>query len=141
MRFLKLTIAYDGENYVGWQFQPNGISVQQCLETAWKNVTDESIRFTASGRTDAGVHAEAQVCSVQTGTTLDNATLIRALNARTPFDIAVLNVETAPEGQASPPESQSGCEIGLFMKRARVATEWLGDYGYHAETIARLRGF
>ena len=98
MRFLKLTIAYDGADYVGWQVQPNGISIQQVLEQAWSDVTQESLRITASGRTDSGVHAEGQVCSVGTQTSLGNETLLRALNAKTPDDVAILNVQTAPEG-------------------------------------------
>ena len=98
MRFLKLTIAYDGAAYVGWQVQDNGITVQQRLEEAWTAVTQETIRITASGRTDSGVHAEAQVCSLTTESKIDCQTLIRALNAKTPEDISVTNVQEAPEG-------------------------------------------
>ena len=91
-RFLKLTIAYDGTDYVGWQVQPNGISVQQRLEEAWLSATGEQLRITASGRTDSGVHARGQVCSLATNTSLTNRDLVRALNALTPEDIAVLQV-------------------------------------------------
>ena len=49
MRNIKLTIAYDGENYVGWQLQPNGVSVQEVLEKAWQEITQEQARITASG--------------------------------------------------------------------------------------------
>ena len=98
MRYLKLTIAYDGADYCGWQVQKNGVSVQQRLEEAWFSVTRENRRITASGRTDGGVHALAQVCSLSTDSRLSCRDLVRALNAETPFDIAVLNVEPAPEG-------------------------------------------
>ncbi len=98
MRYLKLTIAYDGKNYVGWQVQKNGISVQQRLEEGWTDVTGENIRITASGRTDSGVHARGQVCSLGTQSVIPNAGLIRAINARTPEDISVLNVESVVEG-------------------------------------------
>ena len=97
MRYLKLTVAYDGANYVGWQVQPNGISIQQRLEEAWQATTQESIRIIASGRTDAGVHAIAQVCSVATQTKHSCNTLRRALNANTPEDISIVDVETAPD--------------------------------------------
>ena len=97
-RFLKLTIAYDGTDYVGWQVQPNGISVQQRLEEAWLSATGEQLRITASGRTDSGVHARGQVCSLATETSLTNRDLVRALNALTPEDIAVLQVQDAAEG-------------------------------------------
>lgn len=97
MRSLKLTIAYEGTGYVGWQLQTNGISVQQVLESAWHAVTGETLRITASGRTDSGVHALAQICSLQTGSGMENRRLVSALNANLPFDIRVLNVEQAPD--------------------------------------------
>lgn len=98
MRHLKLTIAYDGTEYVGWQVQTNGISIQQKLEEAWNSITGETIRITASGRTDKGVHARGQVCSLATESPLSHRDLLRALNAETPFDMAVLSVEPAREG-------------------------------------------
>ena len=98
MRYLKLTIAYDGTDYCGWQVQRNGVSIQQRLEQAWTKITSEQIRITASGRTDGGVHARAQVCSLATETHLSHHALLRALNAETPFDIAILSVEAAPDG-------------------------------------------
>ena len=96
MRNLKLTVAYKGTHYVGWQVQPNGISVQQKLEEAWQASTQEQIRIVASGRTDSGVHALGQVCSVATATNLNCETLKRALNANTPDDISIISVQTAP---------------------------------------------
>ena len=81
MRFLKLTIAYDGTSYVGWQVQSKGESIQGRLERAWKKVTGETKRITASGRTDAGVHALGQVCSVATESRIPETQLVRALNA------------------------------------------------------------
>lgn len=98
MQSLKLTIAYMGANYVGWQVQPNGRSVQALLERAWTQVTQEKVRITASGRTDSGVHALAQVCSVQTETRLEPEILRRALNANIPEDIEVLLIERARDG-------------------------------------------
>ncbi len=98
MRYLKLTIAYDGTAYVGWQVQTNGISIQQRMEEAWLKVTQEPARVIASGRTDAGVHAWAQVCSVTTDCSMKCHDLQRALNAETPFDVSVLQVEEAAAG-------------------------------------------
>ena len=98
MRHLKLTIAFDGTDYCGWQVQTNGVSIQQRLEEAWEAVTQEKIRITASGRTDGGVHALAQVCGLATCSTMECRDLFRALNAETPFDISVLRVEEAPAG-------------------------------------------
>ncbi|MEN6459592.1 MAG: tRNA pseudouridine(38-40) synthase TruA [Thermoguttaceae bacterium] len=98
MRTLKITIAYDGTDYAGWQFQPDRPTVQQTLEAALATVTREQIRVLASGRTDAGVHALAQVVGFQTDSTLPLDVLRRALNANLPEDIAVLQVEEAPDG-------------------------------------------
>ncbi len=96
MRSLKLTIAYEGTNYAGWQLQLNGISIQQVLETAWYTVTAETRRITASGRTDSGVHALAQICSLETESKIECSRLVNALNANLPFDIQVLRAEEAP---------------------------------------------
>lgn len=98
MRYLKLIVAYDGTEYCGWQVQTGQISVQQRLEESWQKVTGESIRIVASGRTDGGVHAEGQVCSLATGCPMSNKTLLRALNAESPFDISILSIEEAPDG-------------------------------------------
>ncbi|MFK7770239.1 MAG: tRNA pseudouridine(38-40) synthase TruA [Mariniblastus sp.] len=98
MRHLKLTVAYDGTDYVGWQVQDNGISIQQRMEEAWTKVTGEKIRITASGRTDSGVHARGQVCSLSTESELKCPSVLRAVNAETPFDISVVKVEEAVDG-------------------------------------------
>jgi tRNA pseudouridine38-40 synthase len=97
-RWLKLTLAYDGGAYAGWQVQPDKPTVQGTLEAALRQITQETIRVTAAGRTDAGVHALGQVVGFATATRLSNADLQRALNAVLPADIAVLSLEDASEG-------------------------------------------
>jgi len=96
-RFLKLTLAYDGTAFAGWQVQPNERTVQDVLETAIAKITGEQIRAVASGRTDAGVHALGQVVSLSTETSMEPEVLCRALNATTPFDLVVLDVCEAPD--------------------------------------------
>jgi tRNA pseudouridine38-40 synthase len=96
-RWLKLTLAYDGGAYAGWQIQPDKPTVQGVVEAALREVTQEAIRVSAAGRTDAGVHARGQVVGLSTDTRLSNADLQRALNAVLPRDVAVLTVEDAPE--------------------------------------------
>lgn len=98
MRTIKLTLAYDGTAYAGWQYQVGQPTVQEALETALKKVTGETIRVLASGRTDAGVHALGQVVGFQTASKLPSEVLRRALNANLPQDMAVLEVAEAPEG-------------------------------------------
>ena len=97
-RWLKLTVAYDGGAYAGWQFQPDKPTVQGTFEAAWRQITQETLRVTAAGRTDAGVHALGQVVGLVTQTRLSNADVFRALNAVLPEDVAVHSVESAREG-------------------------------------------
>jgi tRNA pseudouridine38-40 synthase len=98
MRFLKLTLAYDGTAYAGWQIQPGQSTVQGVLEAALEVISGASTRTIASGRTDAGVHALGQVVSLHTECRLAPEVLRRALNARLPHDVAVLEVAEAAEG-------------------------------------------
>jgi len=97
MRSLKLTIAYDGTDYFGWQVQPDRRTVQGVLEQAWGRVAGHPVRVVGSGRTDAGVHAFGQVASCQTDCPLDCDSLRRALNASLPRDVAVREVAEAPD--------------------------------------------
>lgn len=96
MRTLKLTVQYDGTNYVGWQRQPNGVSIQALLEDALAPIEGRAVDVHGAGRTDAGVHALAQVASVRIGAELEPPTLFRALNAVLPDDVRVLAVEEVP---------------------------------------------
>jgi tRNA pseudouridine38-40 synthase len=101
MRTLRLTIAYDGTNYVGWQRQTNGLSVQQVIEDAMAPLAssaDGAPGVAGASRTDAGVHALQQVASVNLASTLPVENVLRALNVRLPFDIRVLSVEDMPLG-------------------------------------------
>ncbi len=98
MRSFKLTLSYDGSNYAGWQIQPGQTTLQETLELALHKITGETIRVTASGRTDAGVHAIAQVVGFRSQTHLAPEVLARALNAELPHDMAVASVELAPDG-------------------------------------------
>ncbi len=95
-RSLKLTLAYDGTAYAGWQVQPDRVTLQGVLEAAWRKITGEAVRVTASGRTDAGVHAWGQVVSLSTASDLPPAVLRKALNAQLPRDIVVREICEAP---------------------------------------------
>jgi tRNA pseudouridine38-40 synthase len=95
MRRLKLTLAYDGTAYHGWQIQPGLVTIQGVLEGCLGRITGCSVPVRGAGRTDAGVHALGQVASCEVDTRHDDAVLQRALNALLPADIAVRQVETA----------------------------------------------
>ena len=98
MRTLRMTLAYDGTNYCGWQLQPNGVSLQQVVERALSQFTREPVRVTASGRTDAGVHAIGQVISFETSSTAPCHGFLHGLPVHLPDDVVVRAVEEAAPG-------------------------------------------
>lgn len=96
MRNLKLTIEYDGTNYAGWQAQKRKHkTIQAVLENTLRKILQEKIRLIASGRTDAGVHALAQVANFKVKSEISLEKLRRALNGLLPTDIAVSKIEEA----------------------------------------------
>jgi tRNA pseudouridine38-40 synthase len=98
MRNLKITLRYDGTDFQGWQTQPNARTVQETLEKAVAAITGEArIRANASGRTDSGVHAFGQVVNFYSATHLDGPTLVKAINAKLPEDVAVLDCVDVPQ--------------------------------------------
>lgn len=93
MTHLKLTLAYDGAAFVGWQRQSEGESIQQLLEDALARLDKQPVTVHGAGRTDAGVHALAQVASVTLARDIDPDTVRRALNAHLPPAVRVRTVE------------------------------------------------
>ena len=89
MRRIALIIEYDGTNYVGWQVQPNGVAVQEKLDDAFEKLIGERPVLHASGRTDSGVHARAQVAHFDTECRIPADKFCYALNTRLPGDIRV----------------------------------------------------
>src|SRR6476659_7035390 len=98
MPTFRLTLAYDGTNFAGWQRQPKKRTIQEELEAALGRVTTWRPICFASGRTDAGVHALGQVVSFDSATRLEPAEITKALNAELPDDMHVFAVERAPDG-------------------------------------------
>jgi tRNA pseudouridine38-40 synthase len=96
VRTLKLTIAYDGTRFVGWQRQAQGESIQGLLEAALAKFDDRAVTVHGAGRTDAGVHALAQVATASVTFSHDARSVQRALNASLPPEIRVTAVEEAP---------------------------------------------
>src|SRR5512143_439435 len=98
----RLTLAYDGTDFGGWQIQPAEMAertVQGVLEEALSRLArGEPVRVTAAGRTDAGVHALGQIASFELRSESDVAELSRALNAILPKDVRVLQAALAAEG-------------------------------------------
>ncbi len=97
-RILKMTIAYDGTGFAGWQVQPEERTVQGALEEAFSELEGASVAVYGAGRTDAGVHAMGQVAHAETGLGLSCDRIAGALNARLAEDVHIRSVEDAPEG-------------------------------------------
>lgn len=97
VRRVRIIVEYEGTNYVGWQVQNNGVSVQAELERALFRVTGEHVSVQGSGRTDSGVHAFAQVAHFDTGARMDAGKFAVAMNMLLPGDIRVLYSEETDE--------------------------------------------
>jgi tRNA pseudouridine38-40 synthase len=96
MRNLKVTVSYDGADFSGWQVQPDATTVQGTLASAIGRITGEKVLPQGSGRTDAGVHALAQVMTFVTESTVPTGNFVKALNDILPASVRVLEVEEAP---------------------------------------------
>jgi tRNA pseudouridine38-40 synthase len=96
MRNLKIVLAYDGSEFSGWQVQPDALTIQGTLVSAIGRVTGEKVLPQGSGRTDAGVHALAQVASFATESPIPAQNLVKALNDILPPAIRVLEAAEAP---------------------------------------------
>jgi len=90
---IKLTLAYDGTNYHGFQIQQNAVTIQEELEKAIETIFSQAVRVTAAGRTDAGVHALGQVVNFYVDTKIPCERIPYALNSVLPPDIVVTNAE------------------------------------------------
>ena len=96
MRNIKLTIAYDGSSFFGFQVQPNVPTIQGTLESALTEITGENIEVIGAGRTDAGVHAINQVVNFKTNSRIPVEKLPVALNSLLPDSIVVKDAEEVP---------------------------------------------
>ncbi len=96
MRRMKLTVAYDGTDYCGWQVQPNGITVEEVLNREIGGLTGEEIRVIGASRTDSGVHALGNVAVFDTESRIPPERFSYALNQRMPEDIVIVKSEEVP---------------------------------------------
>ena len=130
MRTLKLTLAYDGTRFVGWQRQAEGESIQGLLEDALAKFEGGPVTVHGAGRTDAGVHALGQVASVRVTCTHDVATLTRALNVHLPRDIRVLAVEEV-DADFHARFSATVKTYRYMIRNAPIATPFEHAYVWH----------
>lgn len=96
MKRIKLTVAYDGTNYCGWQVQPNGITIEEVLNKNLTKLLKEDIKVIGASRTDSGVHALANVAVFNTNARMPGEKISFALNQRLPEDITIQGSEEVP---------------------------------------------
>ena len=97
MPSFKLTVAYDGMDFVGWQRQASGVSIQSVLEDACRELDGRAVPIIGAGRTDAGVHALGQVAGVSIARNMSAASLVSAINARLPATVRVVDATEVEE--------------------------------------------
>jgi tRNA pseudouridine38-40 synthase len=132
MRNVKLTLSYDGTDFYGWQTQPGFRTVQETLEKAIAVLTAERVHANASGRTDRGVHAVAQVVNFLTNTHHSPEVLRSAINAHLPGDVVVREAVNVPEA------FDANCDAKRKLYRyvihdGPVADPFLRRYCHHSQ--------
>lgn len=129
MKRIKLTIAYDGTNYCGWQIQPNGITVEEVLNKALQKLTGEPIQVIGASRTDSGVHALGNVAVFDSETTIPPERIMMALNQRLPEDIVITSSEeVAPDFHPRYCDCTKTYEYHIINTRIPEPTKRLTNY-------------
>jgi len=129
-RNLKLTLAYDGHDFAGWQVQPDRATIQGMLVSAIEHLTGENTLPQGSGRTDAGVHALGQVASVRIRSPIPVSNLRRALNDTLPESIRILDVQESP-ADFHARKSAAAKTYCYRIYREEVCPPFLARYVYH----------
>jgi len=131
-RRVKLTVAYDGTAYAGWQIQPNGPTLQATLEKVLARILQDPVRVRAAGRTDAGVHAREQVVDFADAGVRDLETIVHGGNALLPPDIRILSAGEAPEAFDARRHATEK-EYRYFLYISPVPSPFLSRYAWHIE--------
>lgn len=134
MRRIMLRIAYDGTNYVGWQKQPNGISVEEVINRTLTELTGESIAVIGASRTDSGVHAMGNVAVFDTESRIPGDKFCFALNQRLPEDIVIReSCEVAADFHPRYAECTKTYEYRIYNATHRNPLNTRYTYFYHGE--------
>lgn len=125
---IKLTLAYIGTNFCGWQVQKNGPTIQGTLEEAITKICQQFIRVHGSGRTDAGVHALGQVAHFDIPSDKASIPWQKALNSLLPKDISVLKAEFVSENFHARYSAKSKTYTYTFWTEKKYVLPWRKDY-------------
>ena len=128
---IALGVEYDGGNWRGWQTQPGGATVQDELEAALSRIAGEKIRLVCAGRTDAGVHASAQVAHFDTQVARPITAWVRGSNALLPPSIAVCWAKPVDEAFHARFSARGRCYRYLLLNRAQRPGVWHGRVGWY----------
>jgi tRNA pseudouridine38-40 synthase len=130
MKNIKIILEYDGTGFAGWQYQPDQRTLQGELETAIKKISREDLRVTASGRTDAGVHALGQVVNFKTAAEMDAKAWLGALNHFLPPEMRTLEASEEPE-EFSARYSAKGKQYGYIVLNRYIPSPLKRNYSWH----------
>jgi tRNA pseudouridine38-40 synthase len=129
-RNIKLVLAYDGTDFAGWQVQPDQNTIQGTLAMVIERITGEQLLPQGSGRTDAGVHALAQVAAFQTESPIPTTNLVIALNDTLPASIRVLSAVQV-DAEFHPRANAKAKTYRYRIHRQAICSPFLARYVYH----------
>ncbi|MBS4167901.1 tRNA pseudouridine(38-40) synthase TruA [Parachlamydia sp. AcF125] len=126
----KITLAYDGTHYSGWQIQPNALAIQEIVEKEIGKIVRQPVRVVASGRTDAGVHARGQVAHFSTDEEFDLNRFLLSINGLLPKDIRIKDICPVPlDFHAQYSVSSKAYHYHLTL--SRVQSPFVRFYAWH----------
>lgn len=126
MKRIKLTVSYDGTNYCGWQYQKNGITIEEVLNKALRVLLKEEISVTGASRTDSGVHAMGNVAVFDTESRMPAEKICMALNQRLPDDVRIQkSEEVAPDFHPRKANCRKTYEYKIMNRRIESPLERL----------------
>lgn len=130
MRNIMVHLAFDGTNYHGWQVQANAITIQETFQNAVEKVFTKRLDVTGCSRTDSGVHANDYVVCFRTDSKIDTNSIMRALNAHLPHDIAVTSC-SEKDSEFHPRYSSSGKEYIYKINNSQYRDPFNKEYSYY----------
>ncbi|HEX9917485.1 MAG TPA: tRNA pseudouridine(38-40) synthase TruA [candidate division Zixibacteria bacterium] len=131
-RNIRLEIEYDGTNFSGWQIQPKRRTVQREIENRLEKLLREKINIIGAGRTDAGVHALAQVANFKTKSKLKIENILRGLNSLLPADIVIKNIKEVDEKFHARFCAKSRVyKYRLYSGKTALLRDFVWETGYH----------